>query len=271
MPLVKKILMSLLAIVMPTLALSHEFWIEPQEFQLPNDAELVADLRNGEMFKGSAQSYLPQRTRRLEFYLGDEVAQIEPRIGDRPVIDMTMNGDGLMVLVHETADSVITYREIEKFARFLQHKDAPDALSEQLAEGLPDDGIREVYSRYTKSLVALGSGAGADRKVGLKTELVALENPYTGDVSDGVDVVLYYNDAPRSDAQIEVFERAPDASVMVSFVRTDDRGRATVPVRPGHAYMLDAVAIRRPATELATERNVLWESLWANLTFFIPE
>jgi hypothetical protein len=39
--------------------------------------------------------------------------------------------------------------------------------------------------------------------------------------------------APRSDAMIEVFERAPDDSVTVITVRTDENGRAAGPVRHG--------------------------------------
>jgi len=35
--------------------------------------------------------------------------------------------------------------------------------------------------------------------------------------------------------------------------------------------MADAVVLRRPDSDLAREKNALWESLWANLTFAVPE
>jgi hypothetical protein len=44
---------------------------------------------------------------------------------------------------------------------------------------------------------------------------------------------------------------------------------ATVPVTAGHAYMLDAVVLREP--EGVSNPGALWESLWANLTFAVPE
>lgn len=266
----KTLLITLSAVFWPLAALSHEFWIEPQDFQLPINGQIVADIKNGEEFKGASLSYLTQRVRRHEFAFGDLAQPVPARMGDRPAIDMAAPGDGLVVLVHETENSVITYRELEKFAAFARHKDALDALEAQKASGMPEEGLVEVYSRYAKSLVALGSGAGQDRNFGLTTELVALENPYTGTVSDGLDVALFYAGAPRKDAQIEVFERAPDDSVSISTVRTDDAGRATVRVRPGHTYMLDAVVLRRANDELAAERNAVWESLWANLTFSVP-
>ena len=271
MRLLKSLAICLPALLAPVAALGHEFWIEPQEFQPPNGASVIADFRNGEEFKGPSQSYISQRSRRLDGALGDDITAINPRMGDRPAISIAPEGEGLLVLIHATADSIITYREIEKFEAFVRHKDAVHALEAQVEEVWPADGLREAYSRYAKSLVALGDGAGSDREFGLLTELVALENPYSGDVSDGLDVALFYAGQPRSSAQIEVFERAPDTSVKVSLVQTDDLGRATIPVRPGHVYMLDAVVLRRPTAELAAERNVLWESLWANLTFLVPE
>jgi uncharacterized GH25 family protein len=252
-------------------ALSHEFWIDPLEFQLPAGSVVVADLRVGEGFSGSAQPFLPMGMRRFEILMGDETLPVASRMGDRPALVLEVPGDGLAVVVHVTGDTTLTYTEFAKFESFVTHKDAAWTLEAHRDRGLPDRDFREVYSRYAKSLVALGSGAGEDREVGLETEIVALENPYAGEMSDGLDVALFYRQVPRSDAMIEVFERAPDDSVTIISVRTDERGRATVPVRPGHRYMLDAVVMREPSADLADERDVVWESLWANLTFSVPD
>lgn len=251
-------------------ALSHEFWIDPPEFQLPAGSVVVADLRVGEGFSGSAQPFLPMGTRRFEVLLGEDTLPVEPRIGDRPALNRLVPGEGLAIAVHVTGDSTLTYADFAKFESFVTHKDAAWTLEAHRERGLPDEGFREVYSRYAKSLIALGSGAGEDREIGLETEIVALENPYTDEMSDGIDVAVFFRQAPRSDAMIEVFERAPDDSVTVSTVRTDETGRAIVPVRPGHRYMLDAVVMREPSAELAEERDAVWESLWANLTFSVP-
>ena len=89
-------------------------------------------------------------------------------------------------------------------------------------------------------------------------------------MSDGIDVEVLYLGKPWAGAQVEIFEKAADESVAVSTVRTDEAGRVTVPVKAGHRYMLDAVVLREPAPDLAAEKNAVWESLWANLTFEVP-
>jgi hypothetical protein len=115
--------------------------------------------------------------------------------------------DGLAVLVHETTDSTLTYREFDKFVNFIKHKDFEGLPEAHLARGLPEVGFVESYRRFAKSLIAVGSGAGQDRPVGLEIEIVALSNPYTDDLSEGMAVQVLLNAAPRADVQVEVFSR----------------------------------------------------------------
>ncbi|NNE87767.1 MAG: DUF4198 domain-containing protein [Silicimonas sp.] len=251
-------------------AKGHEFWIDPVEHQVDAGAPVVAALRVGQEYKGSSYSYVPRNFRRFDFAIAGEVSPVEGTIGDRPAANVPTSEDGLMVLIHATTDTTLGWSEWEKFVKFVEHKDAEWVLEAHAARGLTEDDRRELYSRYAKSLVAVGDGAGADFETGLLTEIVALENPYTDDMSDGIDVRVLYEGAPRAGTQIEVFEKAGDQSVEIFTVQTDADGAATVPVKPGYRYMLDSVVLREPAADVATEKNVQWESLWANLTFEVP-
>lgn len=253
-----------------TTAFAHEFWISPLQFTIDPGEAIVADLRVGQVFEGSSMSFLPNAFRRFDLAQSGNLAPVEGRMGDRPAMSQAVADDGLAIVIHETTDSVLTWEEFAKFEDFVRHKDAAWTLSAHAARGLPDTGFREGYSRYAKSLVAVGGGEGQDTEFGLETELVARANPYTDDLSQGMPVDLYYKGAPRAAAQIEVFERAPDGSVAVSTVRTNDEGRAVVPVRSAHVYMLDAVVLREPEGALAERPDIVWESLWANLTFEVP-
>ena len=204
-----------------TLSNAHEFWIDPEE-------HLVAHLRVGELYKGSSYSFLPPRFQRFDYAFDGEIRPVEGTMGDRPAVTMVPPGEGLITLVHVTTNSRITWKEFEKFESFVRHKDAVWTLEAHEARGLPKENVTEIYSRYAKSLVAVGSGEGTDIEAGLLTE---------------------------KDAAGEV---------VVSLVRTDEDGIASIPVKPGHRYMLDAVVLRDGGDEAQ------WESLWANLTFAVP-
>lgn len=249
-------------------AAAHEFWISPTAYQIETGGTITADLRVGQNFSGAAYVYIPANFKRFDVVQGDTVVPVEGRMGDRPALSMPAPGDGLWVVVHQTTHNFLTWAEWEKFESFVRHKDAAWTLEAHRDRGLPDTGFRERYSRYAKSLVAVGAGNGADREVGLLTEIVALANPYADDLSGGLPVRVLYEGRPRADAQVEVFARAPDGTVTDSFTRTDAEGVAVIEVAPDTEYLVDAVVLR--PLEGQGDSGPVWESLWASLTFRVP-
>ena len=226
----------------------------------------MARFRNGENFEGMNLAFFANRSARYAVVMDAAETEITPRMGDSPALDIAAPGDGLAVVIHETTPASLTYEDWAKFQAFADHKDFPNIRARHLARGWPETGFTESYTRHAKALIAVGRGVGADRATGLQTEFVALANPYTDDLSGGMPVQLLYRGAPRGNAQVEVFDRAPDGTVTVSLHRTDAEGRATIPVASGHVYLFDAVVLR----EAPTDSPAVWETLWAALTFAVP-
>lgn len=251
--------------------MAHEFWIEPKAYQIPANGQLAADLVNGQEFEGIRLAYIPRNFVNFALFAGNTTARVQGRPGDVPALDQAPLDEGLHIAAYQARDMTVDYPNWEKFQRFVDHKDLGDVRSQHEARGLPLDDFEEVYARFSKALIGVGNGAGSDRRVGFETEIVALTNPYTDDLSDGFQVEIHYRNALRTDAQVEVFEKAPDGAVDITLYRTDANGIATFPVTPGHAYMVDAVVLREPAATLAEQTGAVWQTLWANLTFAVPE
>ena len=247
-------------------ALAHEFWIAPQNYQVETGGTLLADLRTGQNFNGAAYPFFAAQTARFELIRDGRAEVYTGRMGDLPALSTAAGAEGLVVILHQTTASTVAYASWEKFATFAAHKDFPDIRARHIGRGLPEDGFREVYTRYAKALVGVGAARGADAPTGMETEFVALANPYIDDLADGFAVQLLYRGTPRAMAQIEVFDRAPGSAVTVTRLRTDTAGKALIPVTPGHEYLLDAVVLR-PAPEDAA---AVWETLWAAMTFSAP-
>lgn len=251
---------------------AHEFWLSPDRYVVPEGAPLRVHIRVGQGMVGNPFSYVPRRTERFEVLGPDGPLPFAPVVGDRPAVARAAAPDGLVVVVHETTDSRLTYRDWTKFGAFAAEKGLDGLEAAHLARGLPREGFVETYRRFAKTLVAGGAGAGADRVVGLRTEIVALANPYVDDVSGGMAVRVLLDGAPRADAQVELWERASGPGTAArtavegarSVLRTDRDGMVLLPVRPGHEYMVDAT-LMEPRTG-----DVAWHSLWANLTFAVP-
>ncbi|MFA8387724.1 MAG: DUF4198 domain-containing protein [Pelagibaca sp.] len=262
--------LSVLALACLPVSLSaHEFWIDPVEYSVASDGTLVATLRVGENFAGAEQPYLDRSFERFDMQCAGRLAPVPGRAGDRPALNVAAPRDGLCVIIHQTTDYLLTYNEWQKFVDFVEHKDFDGVLAQHAARGLPESGFVELYSRHAKSLIAVGDGAGRDAKVGLLTEIVAEANPYTDNMAGGLPIRVLYNGAPRADAQVELFARPPSGRVKVTLHRTDANGRVILPVQPGYAYLADAVVLR--PLEPRAENDPVWESLWASLTFAVPE
>lgn len=266
--------MRILALILSlatTPLMAHEFWIEPLEYQVEAETTLEADIVNGEEFAGVKLSFLPQRFVNFVLFAGDQSARVEGRPGDTPALQQAPVAEGLNIAAYQANNATVDYETWEKFQRFVDHKDFGDVRSLHEARGLPVDGFKEVYSRHAKALFGVGNSEGADRRVGLETEIVALTNPYTDDLSGGFRVQVYYRNDLRPNTQVEVFEKAPNSPVQIALYQTNEDGIATFPVKPGFTYMVDAVVLREPSAPLAERTGAAWETLWANLTFAVPE
>ncbi|MEX3017377.1 DUF4198 domain-containing protein [Gymnodinialimonas hymeniacidonis] len=249
---------------------AHEFWIDPEAYTINPGEVLLADLRVGQEFVGSAMSYLPRRYETFVVVNGGETREVEGRIGDIPALNMEGLEDGLAVVVHQTGVSDLTWSEWERFLNFANHKDLGDVTAMHEARGLSQENVREDYIRYAKSLVAVGDGAGQDTRFGMRTELVALTNPYAEDFETGeMAMELWYDDALQPDYQVELFAMDADGNVEITLHRTDTEGVVYLPVEPGMTYMADAVFLE--AVEPEAEGDAIWVTHWANMTFAMPE
>lgn len=248
---------------------AHEFWIDPTAFVVAPDEMLAADLRVGEGYRGGPQPYLTQSFTRFEIVLNGSTRSVTGRLGNIPALQMGDLSEGLAVIVHETTGQMLTWTGWDRFLAFAEHKDLGDVTAMQAARGLDQEGVTEVYIRYAKSLVAMGDGAGADARMGLRTEFVALTNPYRDDLSTGFAAQLWLDDALRADVQVEVFAKDADGVVTVSLYRTDTDGIVRLPVVAGMRYMIDAVVLE--AVEPMQPDDPEWRTLWANMTFGVPD
>lgn len=256
-----------LLFVLATQAGAHEFWLEPKNYQPDPDERVQIDLRNGQDFKGLDLVWFDPRIDRALVLHNGEATKYQGKPGDLPAMTVAA-GEGLTTIAYSSKMARLTYEGWDKVLTFANDKDIAWFADRHAARGLPQDGVTEGYWRFSKTLISGGGPSGADVDTGMETEFVALTNPYAPGTQE-VRVRLIYQGQPRADAQVEMWEKAGD-SVTRTLHRTDGDGIVALPVRPGHSYMIDSVVLREPASPDAEEAGVMWESLWANMTFSVP-
>ncbi|SLN12932.1 Nickel uptake substrate-specific transmembrane region [Roseivivax jejudonensis] len=260
---------ALLALVVPTQAPAHETWLDVHDWQPAKSDRIEADIRNGHGFDGRILPWLDQLIDSMELMDGLGRLAIEGENGNMPAVAVRARTDGLSILVYESRYRTLTYDSFEVFREFLADKDENWVLSEHTLRDLPTSAVREAYRRFSKALVAVGGRRGADRFTGMELELIAEANPYTDHGAPFV-VQLLYNGAPKAGERVTLFSRDAGGVVDIRLAKTGADGRVAFALRPGRDYLVDAVLVRKPARNIAAEHLVMWESLWASLTFATP-
>ncbi len=253
---------------------AHEYWLEPAQPIATADVPLRADARVGQFFRGESLPWLPDKVARLGVADAQGVRMLKPVIGDMPMFNTPVRRPGAQILFLETKPETLTWETQAKFVAFLEEKKLDHILRQHRARGLPAAGFREHYVRHAKALLWRGELAQArltDKALGLKLELVALDDPLAVARSQGeLRVQLLWQGKPLPGSDVQVFaSNAPHDrrnEAHPRHLRTDAQGVARVSVRPGWHYMINAVHM----LPLPEDSGAVWISHWASLSLAVP-
>ena len=263
-------LLALCAALTAAPAAAHEVWIDPEAWQVGPGEEITAAVRNGQNFEGASLPWLPFRVARAEVMTGSGTSDILSRPGDRPALRAAAESEGLAVVLYCSDPIDLTYDSFAKFELFLEEKGNADLLDVHRDRGMPEEDVTEVYTRFAKSLVAIGDGEGSDSFRGMELELVAETNPFTAAMPGEMVFRLHYRESPLPDHRVTLFDKGPEGDVTLGEAETDQEGRVSFPAARGHTYLVDAVVVREPEVVGNGGEEAMWESLWASLTFAVP-
>ena len=270
MQIITYLAVGLLAGLVSLPSFAHEFWLEPSDFQPKVGDVVTVDLVIGTHFDGFSSPYTPDEIAAFGLIDAAGNTAITGRFGDMPAGQFVVAQVGLSLLYHQTTPSYVTYTKPEKFISFAVEKGFADVAARYQKQTAENFRLVEKYRRFAKSLIMVGPASGQDQLLGLEMELVALTNPYQQSVSKEFTVAVYESGAPRPGAQVTVFIRHTPSDVEKKIIIADERGRVHLSLLPGRPYLFDSVKLQ-PIKDADPIKNAEWESLWAALTFAVPD
>lgn len=290
-----------------SVAMAHEFWIEPVAGIGEHNQPIITELRNGESFDGVAYPYNQDVFVRFELLGTSESVEVSNSRNALPAINVTALDNGPHTLLYVSNRKYLEYETFSDVQHFAAEDGVTDTLNQLVAEGASTDSWTETYTRYTKSLLNVGGTLLKDKPLGLDLEIVLLEPlpiPEQFDQADQVNSAnpisektvrfrVDYLGEPLPGGMIGIFRRSqslslgtlnvqdPDASLhsnkesltTLTKVHTDENGIFTVNLLPGHDYLLNSVYAKPTGDKLFVipglpeKRKASWETLWSSLTF----
>ena len=255
-----KLIIAVLLSTSSVSVLAHEMWLEPEPFITQSNTDLKAHIKVGQNFSGEKFPYIKSETKSLKLFLTQKEIKLKHRDGDYPAIQSPLTSPGLYVLSYESVPEKVNYANFEKFKSFLEEQNVWDNWSKQNPSFL-NTNINELYTRYAKSLIQVGSQTEDDFNTGLSFELIALDNPYKENNKKGINVLLLYKNKPFPNSQIAIFNKLNN-SVSVNKVITNKEGKAFVSLENNGLFLISSVHFIKSENKKAD-----WHSLWASLTF----
>ncbi|MCC6677594.1 MAG: DUF4198 domain-containing protein [Phycisphaerales bacterium] len=246
---------------------AHDFWMQLSAYRAQPNQIVKVGLHVGDTYPGDS---FPRSSARIEkfFAVGaDGELPILGRDGQDPAGLVRFAGPGQYVLGYRSKPSCVEL-PAEKFEQYLRDKGLTKVIDSRAAAGAGAAPGREMFSRCAKSIVKVGGAAsGYDRVIGLRLELVPEADPFESVAGGELPVRLLYEGHPRAGITITT-THGPAGSTSSSrehvTVKTDDQGRARIPVDAAGLWILSAVEmVPAPRGEAKAD----WESLWASLTF----
>jgi cobalt/nickel transport protein len=249
------------------IAAAHETWIAPNVYWTQPGASILFDIRNGQHFSGASLPWLDWWIERFVAVEGPVQRPLTGRLGDIPASRISPISEGLMVVGLQSTLDRHTWTEWEAFRAFVTSKGLSAVLDEHGSRGLQRAGFVELYQRYLKTLIGIGSGSGNDRALGFELEFVALTNPYGSDFSGVMSILLLESGAPLHSAPVTIFQRNSTGRVVESRILTNEYGIVHFLTQAGSQYLLDSVTMR----SAPVGASAAWFTRWASITFSIRD
>ena len=244
-------------------ARAHDFWIEPSTFHPSPGTPVFVGLRVGQDFIGDPVPRLSPFI--AAFYVRQSGVDHDVSGADRvdPAGVLRADGGATEIIAYASTGNYIELPP-DRFEDYLKLYGLDDVIASRAHRGESDKSGRERFYRYAKALLT-GDKPSADvaKPLGLDYEIVPDDDPTTR--LKPFHGRLLYRGKPMGNSRVVALLHG-EPSVRVQTL-SDAQGAVTLPLPRAGIWLIKSVHMER-AWFFSGED---WDSLWASLTFEIPE
>lgn len=250
---------------------AHDMWLIPKSATLKVNQPCEIYVAVGMDFPNSVSAISPERLTWKVTNGEDSIENVEARRYEsalETVGQFKPGKPGLWMVGCNTRPNQIEL-EAKKFNSYLLHDGMPHVLDLRLERDELGKDAHEQYSKYTKTMVAVGDDlteqqyALCQRPLGHKLEIVPLENLHSKQPGNTLNVQVLFNGQPLKNANL-CWDHPDNGEKFTGQASTNDEGQVVVPISQAGLMTLRLVHMTRPEGQ-----EFEWESFWSSFTFTI--
>lgn len=244
---------------------AHEYWFEPDTFFPAPNAKTAVHLYVGDGLVKDREERVFQieKTPVFNLFSVGKTLDLKTSIkeGAMPIYNFSADKAGNYLLGMERNWSYIKL-EPNKFEDYLREDGIEYIIAEREKLGERQKEGRERYSRFIKSLLQVGGKRDATykKKLGMKLEIMPLENPYSKKVGDNLGFQIYFDGKPLVNRVVYADNRDSQTQKMT----TDKNGKISMKIDKNGLWLVRLVNMQRCAADCG---EADWESFWGAITF----
>lgn len=246
-------------------AFAHEYWFEPESFFLAPKEKTTVRLFVGDGLINDREERPFQHNKTPMFSVfsragkRDLISRLKD--GALPIYQFSGDAAGNYLLAMERNWTYITL-EADKFDEYLRADGMEYIMAEREKLGESKNVGRERYSRFIKGLLQVGDKRDDTfkKKIGLKLELIPLENPYSKKIGDTISFQILFDGRPLTGRTVFADNRGSETQKMV----TDKEGKFSFKLGKSGLWLARLVFMQRCKTDCG---EADWESFWGAYSF----
>jgi uncharacterized GH25 family protein len=246
-------------------AFAHEYWFEAETFFPAANEKTAVYLYVGDGLTKDREErvYQPEKTPMFQLFSAAKMWDLKPNaVADTmPIYNFSADKPGNYLLAMERNWSYIKI-EPQKFEDYLREDGLDYIIPERKKLGETAKEGRERYSRYLKSLLQVGDRRDNTykKKLGMKLEIIPLENPYSKKVGENLKFQILFDGKPLAGRTVFADNRASETQKMI----TDKNGKFAMKIDKNGMWLVRLVFMQRCKTDCG---EADWESFWGAITF----
>ena len=152
------------------------------------------------------------------------------------------------------------------FNEYLAEDGIPDILSERKRKKMLEKDVKELYSKYVKTIFQVGDKQTDSFKIafGYAVELVPQQNPYSLKSGETIEVLCLKDGKPLTNQFVMSGYEKDGKAVAAKNVRSNKKGIAKIKLSEKGKWFIKFIQMQK-----STEKGFDYESKWTTLTFEI--
>lgn len=212
----------------------HEFWIEPQKFNLKRGETLKLNFKVGDHYQGDNWNGNRSSVNNLHLYFNKIEDDLAPLLSDEN------SGDSLSLQFFDEGTGLICYQSFN------------------------DSTDKEYVQESVKTIFQVGSAMDDTYKTNcsLPLEFIPLQHPYHLRKGQHLKFRLLLFNEPHKSSLVKLWHKM-NGKVTMEELTTDEDGIVDFTPTLNGRYMVSAIAMQRIDTSSSTN----WQSYWSSLTW----